>query len=128
MQMKRICFELAGCLQIVRQLVDFRGHDEVILVQAFDLLCLQRDCDVPPSETDVGVMTLSLSEFGDLLHECVGLSEVLEPVRTSIRCASSRTDHSGVCWWWGATSENVSGGTPPRHGVQVFEGRGAEVI
>jgi hypothetical protein len=31
-------------------------------------------------------------------------------------------------WWWGTTSENVSGGSPPRHGVQVFEARGAKVI
>src|SRR5829696_1924683 len=35
-----------------------------------------------PSETHVGVMTLALSQFRDLLHECVRLGEVLKPVRT----------------------------------------------
>ena len=95
MQMNRLSFELTGCLQIFRQLVDFRGHDEVILVQAFDLLCLQRDCDVPPSETDVGVMTLSLSEFGDLLNS-VCLGEILDRVRTlNAMCVTAATKFSG---------------------------------
>src|ERR1700722_1919084 len=38
----------------------------------------------------------------------------------SIRCASSMSAHSGACGRSSSASARVSGGIPPRHGVQVF--------
>src|SRR5215207_5355867 len=73
--------EMALCLLWARRFVDFCSHDEVVLVQAFDLLRLQRDCHVTPAEADVGVMTLGFREVGNLLNQSVCLGEVLDPVR-----------------------------------------------
>ena len=51
-----------GC----RELVGFGGEDEVILVQAFDLLGLKGNGRIAPAEADIRVMTLRLSERPNL--------------------------------------------------------------
>jgi hypothetical protein len=39
--------------------VDLGGHDEVVLMQSLDLLCLQRDCRIAPTEADIRMMAFS---------------------------------------------------------------------
>ena len=63
-----------------RQTVELRRHDEVVLVQTFDLLGLQRDRGIAPAEGDVGMMALGLGELARPLDEAERLAEVLEPV------------------------------------------------
>src|SRR4051812_12266992 len=46
-----------------RQAVELRRHDEVVLVQTFDLLSPQRDRGVAPAEGDVGMMALGLGKL-----------------------------------------------------------------
>ena len=59
--------------------IDFGGHDEIVFMQAFDLLRLQRHHRVAPPEADVGVMPFGLGKLADLAHERQRLAEVLEP-------------------------------------------------
>src|SRR3712207_9282063 len=58
------------------EVIKLRGHDEVVLVQALDLLGPQRDRRVAPAEAeaeaeaeaDVGVVALRLGQFGGARH------------------------------------------------------------
>jgi hypothetical protein len=51
-----------------------RRHDEVILMQALDLLGAQRDLRIAPTEGDVGMMSLCLGEFSRTVDKCKGLT------------------------------------------------------
>src|SRR5687767_519344 len=57
--------------------VELCGHDEVVLVQACDLLGLQENGHVAPAEADVGVMPLGF-RIGHLPAEAERLGEVPE--------------------------------------------------
>src|SRR5918996_86794 len=59
--------------------VDLGRHDEVVLVQAFDLVGVQGDGGVAPPEGDVGVMTLVLGERPHPVDEAERILEVPEP-------------------------------------------------
>jgi hypothetical protein len=48
---------------LVHEPINLGGHDEIVLVQTFDLLRLQRHLRVAPSEADVGVMPFGLGEL-----------------------------------------------------------------
>src|SRR6266566_7799573 len=56
--------------------VDLAGHDEVVLVQPFDLLGAQRDGRVAPAEADVGVMAFALGQLADVVDERERFAEV----------------------------------------------------
>jgi hypothetical protein len=60
------------------ELVQLRGHYEVIFVQALDLLRLQRNRGVSPAKTDVGVMTFSFGQVASTLCEGKRLGEIFE--------------------------------------------------
>jgi hypothetical protein len=60
-------------------MVDLRGHYEIILVQAFDLLCLQRDRRITPAETHIGMMAFSFRKLAYLANEGERMSEILKP-------------------------------------------------
>jgi hypothetical protein len=60
-------------------LIQFGSHDEVVLVEPFDLLGLERHGRVPPPEANVGVVTLPFGQVACLLHKPERLGEVLEP-------------------------------------------------
>ena len=49
--------------------IQLRGHDEVVLVQALDLLRLQRDRRVSPAEADVGMVTFGFRQVTSTLYE-----------------------------------------------------------
>jgi hypothetical protein len=65
-----------------RDAVELCGHDEVVLVQALDLLRLQGDGHVAPAEADVGVMTLGFRQMCNLPDEGKRLCEVPELERS----------------------------------------------
>jgi hypothetical protein len=55
------------------------GHYEVVLMEAFNLLSLQRDIRVAPTKTDIGMMAFGFCEFTNFLDEAKCLPEILEP-------------------------------------------------
>jgi hypothetical protein len=59
--------------------VDLGSHNEVVLMQPMDLLGLQRDRRIAPTEADIRMMALSLREFTNLLNEAKGLPEIAKP-------------------------------------------------
>ena len=58
--------------------VDLGSHDEVVLMQSLDLLGLQRDRRITPTEADVRMMAFRVREFTNLLNECKRLPEIAE--------------------------------------------------
>src|SRR4051812_30480552 len=61
-----------------RHAVDFCSHDKIVLVQSFDLLCLQRHGCVAPAEADIRVMAFGLGQISHLFHEGECLGKILE--------------------------------------------------
>src|SRR5271156_4312607 len=53
-------------------------HDEVVLVEALDLLGLPGHRNPPPAKADVRMMSFGLGQATDLDYEVHGLLEVLE--------------------------------------------------
>ena len=65
---------------VICYIVELRGHDEVVLVQPFDLLRLEGHRRIALAEADIRVMTLRLSHLSRLPHKGEGFSKVLECV------------------------------------------------
>ena len=59
--------------------VDLGGHDEIVLMQTLDLLGLQRDRRIAPTEADVRMMAFSFREFTNLLNKGKRLPEIAKP-------------------------------------------------
>src|SRR4029077_4089340 len=59
--------------------VNLGGHDEIVLMQSFDLLGLQRDRGIAPTEADIRVMAFSFREFTYLLDKGKRLPEIAKP-------------------------------------------------
>jgi len=59
--------------------VNLGGHDEVVLMQSFDLLGLQRDRRDAPTEADIRMMAFSFREFTNLLNKGKRLPEIAKP-------------------------------------------------
>ena len=60
--------------------IELRRHDEVVLVQALDLLGAQRHRRIAPAERDVGVVHLGFGQLGGTFDKAERLAEILEPV------------------------------------------------
>src|SRR5262245_33337367 len=58
-----------SCALARREIVELGGHDEVVLVQALDLLGLQRDRSISPTEAQLRVVALGLGELARSLDE-----------------------------------------------------------
>ena len=59
-------------LQFKRRLgepIDFRSHDEVVLVETLDLLGAQRHRRIAPAEADIGMVAFGLRELANLLYK-----------------------------------------------------------
>jgi len=56
--------------------VDLGRHDEVVLMRSLDLLGLQRDRRIAPTEADIWMMAFSLREFTNLLNKSKRLLEI----------------------------------------------------
>jgi hypothetical protein len=59
--------------------VDLGCHDEVVLMQSLDLLGLQRDRCIAPTEANVRMMAFSFREFTNLLNKGKRLPEIAKP-------------------------------------------------
>src|SRR3984893_10561422 len=59
--------------------VNLGGHDEVVLMQSLDLLGLQRDRRIAPTEADIRMMAFSFREFTNLLNKGKRLPEIAKP-------------------------------------------------
>src|SRR5450631_1997326 len=59
--------------------VNLGGHDEVVLMQSLDLLGLQRDRRVAPTEADIRMMAFCFREFANLLNKGKRLPEIAKP-------------------------------------------------
>jgi hypothetical protein len=77
-------------------IVDLRGHYEIILVQTLDLLCLQRDRRITPAETYIGMMAFSFRKLANLVNEGERLDEILKPETSLNARASLSSRQSGV--------------------------------
>jgi hypothetical protein len=55
-----------------RQLIDLGRRNEIVLVQALDLVRAQLDRAVAPAEADVGVVALRLGKGADLVDKLEG--------------------------------------------------------
>src|SRR3984893_14273876 len=59
--------------------VNLGGHDEVVLMQSLDLLGLQRDRRIAPTEADIRMMAFGFREFTSLLNKGKRLAEIAKP-------------------------------------------------
>jgi hypothetical protein len=59
--------------------VNLGGHDEVVLMQSLDLLGLQRDRRIAPTEADIRMMAFGFREFTNLLNKGKRLAEIAKP-------------------------------------------------
>src|ERR1700720_4095649 len=67
------------CGRASKYAVDLGGHDEVVLMQSLDLLGLQRNRRIAPTEADIRVMAFGFREFTNLLNEGRRLAEIAKP-------------------------------------------------
>jgi hypothetical protein len=67
--------------EVFSHVIQLRGHDEVILVQPFDLLGLEGHRRVAPAEADIRVMPLSFCEFSHLPDKGERFGKILERIR-----------------------------------------------
>jgi hypothetical protein len=100
--------------------VDLGRHYEVVLMQSLDLLGLQRDRRIAPTEVDIRMMAFSFREFPNLLNKSKRLPEIAKSEAPLDAVSFLRQlPVWGLCMKSSACSR-VSGGMPPRQGVHVF--------
>src|SRR4051794_4861488 len=59
--------------------VNLGCHDEIVLMQSLDLLGLQRDRRMAPTEADIWMMAFGFREFTNLLDKGKRLPEIAKP-------------------------------------------------
>jgi hypothetical protein len=59
--------------------VNLGGHYEIVLMESFDFLGLQRDYGTAPTEADIRMMAFSFSEFTNFLDKGERLTEIAKP-------------------------------------------------
>ena len=59
--------------------VNLGGHDEIVLMESLDLLGLQRDRGIAPTEADIRMMAFSFREFTNFLDKGERLPEIAKP-------------------------------------------------
>ena len=67
-------------LELGRDAIELCRYDEVVLMQALDLLGLQRDRGVAPAKSDLGMMSLAFGECSYAFDEAEGFTEILETI------------------------------------------------
>jgi len=73
--------ELLPHWQLGRDAISLRGHDEVITVQAADLMRPPGKGDAPPLRENGGMMSFGLGERANFVGELEGIGEVLQTKR-----------------------------------------------
>jgi hypothetical protein len=100
--------------------VDLARHDEIVLVQSFDLLGAQGADRVTPAEADVRVMAFGLGKLTDFLNKGERFPEIAESKGPLDAMGIVTSSQLGAYTWKSWASSRVSGGMPPRQGVHVF--------
>ena len=59
--------------------INFGGHDEIVVMQSVDLLGLQRDRGIAPTEADIRMMAFSFRKLTNFLDKGKRLSEIAKP-------------------------------------------------
>ena len=59
--------------------VNLGNHDEIVLMQSLDLLGLQRDRGIGPTEADIRMMAFSFRKFTNFLDKGKRLPEIAKP-------------------------------------------------
>src|ERR1700720_2009589 len=59
--------------------VNLGSHDEIVLMQSLDLLGLQRDRGIAPTEADIRMVAFSFRELTNLLDKGKRLPEIAKP-------------------------------------------------
>src|SRR5467141_1772522 len=59
--------------------VNLGGHDEVVLMQSLNLLGLQRDRRIAPTEADIRMVAFGFREFTNLLNKGKRVAEIAKP-------------------------------------------------
>jgi hypothetical protein len=59
--------------------INFGGHDEIVLMQSLDLLGLQRDRGIAPTEADIRMMAFSFRKLTNFLDEGKRFPEIAKP-------------------------------------------------
>ncbi len=69
---------IEGPIQAIEQPINLARHDEVVLMQSFDLLGAQRDSSITPAEADVRVMAFCLGKLTNFLNKVERFQEIVE--------------------------------------------------
>jgi hypothetical protein len=105
------------------ELIQLRRHNEVVLMQALDLLRLQGDRRISPAEGDVRMVSFGFRQITSTLYEGKRLCKILK-----LKCsldpliAVEDSPFGGVAMM-GFHLVLLSGGMPPRQGVQDLSTR-----
>src|SRR6266436_10426974 len=67
-----------GPIRAIEQPINLARHDEVVLMQSFDLLGAQRDSSITPAEADVRVMAFCLGKLTNFLNKVERFQEIVE--------------------------------------------------
>src|SRR5260370_11744100 len=65
-------------IRAIEQPINLARHDEVVLMQSFDLLGAQRDSRITPAEADVRVMAFCLGKLTNFLNKGERFPEMVE--------------------------------------------------
>src|SRR4030088_861860 len=108
--------------------VNLGGHDEVVFMQSLDLLGLQRDRRIAPTEADIRMMAFGFREFTNLLNKGKRLAEIAKPEAPLDAVSFFRQFPV-----WGLCVKELSllareWGIPPRQGVQVLLARASVML
>jgi hypothetical protein len=64
-----------GPIRAIEQPINLARHDEVVLMQSFDLLGAQRDSSIAPAEADVRVMAFWLGKLTNFHEEAHSMDD-----------------------------------------------------
>jgi hypothetical protein len=78
-QANRTSTTRSSCGRASEYAIDLGGHDEVVLMQSLDLLGLQRDRRIAPTEADIWMMAFSFRQFTNLLNKGKCLPKITKP-------------------------------------------------
>jgi hypothetical protein len=65
-------------IRAIEQPINLARQDEVVLMQSFDLLGVQRDSRITPAEADVWVMAFCLGKLTDFPNNAERFPEIVE--------------------------------------------------
>jgi ISXO2-like transposase domain len=108
-----------GPIRAIEQPINLARHDEVVLMQSFDLLGAQRDSSIAPAEADVRVMAFWLGKLTNFHEEAHSMDDACtnwaEEFFSRMRSAEIGIHHhiAGAYLLRYAQERSWRGGQPP---------------